>query len=127
MKIQPDSMVGINTISKWQNNTVWVNAQPYSQAIIVPWQANVLAWPVSQFEQLQPEHLASLLPFKPEVVIFGSGLKLRFPHATILLPLLQARVGVETMDSASACRTYNVLAQEGRHAVLALLIEDAFP
>jgi uncharacterized protein len=30
-------------------------------------------------------------------------------------------IGVETMDTPAACRTYNILAAEGRRVVLALL------
>jgi len=41
----------------------------------------------------------------------------------LLAPLLGRRVGVETMDTAAACRTYNILAGEGRRVVAALLIE----
>ena len=33
------------------------------------------------------------------------------------------RTGVETMDTPAACRTYNILASEGRHVLAALLIE----
>jgi len=33
------------------------------------------------------------------------------------------RTGVETMDTAAACRTYNILAAEGRRVVAALLVE----
>ncbi len=32
-------------------------------------------------------------------------------------------IGIETMDTIAACRTYNILAGEGRHVVAALLIE----
>jgi uncharacterized protein len=32
-------------------------------------------------------------------------------------------IGVETMDTAAACRTYNILASEGRKVVALLLIE----
>ena len=32
------------------------------------------------------------------------------------------RIGLESMDTASACRTYNVLASEGRNVVAALLL-----
>ncbi len=34
------------------------------------------------------------------------------------------RTGVETMDTAAACRTYNILAGEGRHVIAALLVES---
>ena len=33
-------------------------------------------------------------------------------------------IGVETMDTAAACRTYNILASEGRKVVAVLLIES---
>jgi uncharacterized protein len=35
---------------------------------------------------------------------------------------MAARIGVETMDTAAACRTYNVLAAEGRRVMAALLV-----
>ncbi|MFM7970881.1 MAG: MTH938/NDUFAF3 family protein [Betaproteobacteria bacterium] len=45
----------------------------------------------------------------------------RFPAPVLRRALVEARVGFEAMDSAAACRTFNVLASEGR-AVLAALI-----
>lgn len=33
------------------------------------------------------------------------------------------RMGLETMDTPAACRTYNILAGEGRNVVAALLLE----
>ena len=33
------------------------------------------------------------------------------------------RIGIETMDTLAACRTYNILAGEGRQVVAALLLE----
>ena len=57
------------------------------------------------------------------LVIFGSGARLRFPKPLLLRPLIDRRIGVETMDTAAACRTYNVLLAEGRSVVAALLFE----
>ena len=37
--------------------------------------------------------------------------------------LMQSRVGLETMDTQAACRTYNILAGEGRKVAAALLVE----
>jgi peroxiredoxin Q/BCP len=50
-------------------------------------------------------------------VIFGSGSRLRFPKPMLLQPLMARRIGFETMDTAAACRTYNVLLAEGRAVV----------
>jgi uncharacterized protein len=58
----------------------------------------------------------------PELVIFGSGERIRFPKPQWLQTLYARRVGVETMDTHAACRTYNFLAGEGRRVVAALLL-----
>ena len=60
---------------------------------------------------------------KPELVIFGSGARLRFPPPAFLRSLMDARIGLETMDTLAACRTYNILAGEGRHVIAALIVE----
>ena len=84
-----------------------------------------LDWNCNRFEDLTAEHFAQLAALAPELVIFGSGQRIRFPQPVWLKPMMAQRVGVETMDTQAACRTYNILAQEGRHVVAALLLEPA--
>ena len=55
-------------------------------------------------------------------MIFGSGARLRFVAPSLLRALIERRIGVETMDTAAACRTYNVLVGERRPVVAALLL-----
>ena len=79
----------------------------------------VVAWHAASFEALGADHFARIAALKPELVIFGSGARLRFPAPALLRPLIDAGIGVETMDTAAACRTYNVLLAEGRSVVAA--------
>jgi uncharacterized protein len=72
---------------------------------------------------LSAEHFAMLVDSAPEVVVFGSGERLRFPHPRLTAALTAKRIGVETMDFKAACRTYNILMAEGRKVAAALLIE----
>jgi uncharacterized protein len=81
-------------------------------------------WPPERFEDLGAEHFAQLALVDAEVVIFGSGSRIRFPQAAWLSPLMARRIGIETMDTGAACRTYNILAQEGRSVAVALLLEQ---
>jgi uncharacterized protein len=81
----------------------------------------VLDWGVDSFETLEPAHFARIAALDPEVVIFGSGARLRFAHPRLLTALIERRIGVECMDTAAAARTYNVLVTEGRRVVGALL------
>jgi uncharacterized protein len=122
MKFQPDTLAGVHTIHRHEPGRLWVDASAWEASVIVPWVGEVQAWGAEGFEALGAEHFARLLPLKPEVVIFGSGARLRFPPAAWLRPLIEQRIGVESMDTAAACRTYNVLASEGRSVVAALLL-----
>ena len=94
---------------------------------MVPWVGAVQAWEATDFEALEAAHFERIAALKPEVVIFGSGQRLRFPPAALLRVLIEHRVGIETMDTAAACRTYNVLLAEGRSVVAALLFESLPP
>ena len=80
-------------------------------------------WNCTSFESLTPAHFAELAELNAEIIIFGSGSKIRFVHPAWLQPLMQKRIGLETMDTHAACRTYNVLASEGRNVIAALLLE----
>ena len=80
-----------------------------------------MPWAPGSFDALDEDSFSALLAFKPELVIFGSGHRIRFPQPRWLRGLMQARVGLETMDTAAACRTYNVLASEHRSVVAALM------
>jgi uncharacterized protein len=78
-------------------------------------------WQVAGFAELTLAHFERLRALQPEVVLLGTGDKLQFPAAELLAPLIQAQIGVEVMDRAAACRTFNLLAGDGRNVVAALL------
>ena len=58
-----------------------------------------------------------------EIVLLGTGNVLRFPRPELMRPLAQAGLGIEVMDRKAACRTYNILASEGRRVAAALLFD----
>jgi uncharacterized protein len=126
MKFQPDSATGVNSIARQEPGRVFVSTatgtEPYSSPIVVPWVGAVQQWPVAGFDALQASHFEQLLALQPELVIFGSGERIRFVHPALLAALMNAGIGVETMDTPAACRTYNVLVSESRSVVAALLI-----
>ena len=122
MKLQPDKS-DVQSISGYGPGWVGVNGEKITRSIIISSKGERIEWPSSRFEDLGPEHFAQLAQLDAEVVIFGSGSRIRFPRAAWLQPLMARRIGIETMDTAAACRTYNILAQEGRSVAAALLLE----
>lgn len=124
MKFQPDLPQGPNVIQRAAATGLTISGVEYKHSVLVPSDAAILTWPVALLSELTAEHVAMILPLRPELVIFGSGEKLRFAHPSVFKDLMAARIGVETMDTAAACRTYNVLAAEGRRVVAALLVHS---
>ena len=122
MKLHPDPGTTLNTVTAYGEGFVEVNARRHVQAIVLMPEEPVAHWPVDRFESLQADHFESLLPYKPELVLLGTGARQRFPHPRLTRALTDARVGVEVMDTRAACRTYNILMTEGRRVMAALLL-----
>ncbi len=127
MKLQAERIEGTNAIARHSVEGVIVNGREHRNSVLVPWNADVVDWPVHDFTNLDPTHFEVIARLKPELVVFGSGARIRFLRPAVLRPLIEARIGVETMDTAAACRTYNVLLAEGRAVVAALLFEPVAP
>jgi uncharacterized protein len=123
MKLQPDKS-DVQTISGYGPGWVGVEGEKITSSVILSSRGERIVWATDRFEDLGAEHFAQLAGIEAEVVIFGSGSRIRFPRAAWLEPLMARRIGIETMDTAAACRTYNILAQEGRSVAVALLLEQ---
>ncbi len=103
-----------------------VNGERHSSSVVLLASGTVRPWGVARLDELTAAHFSELIGGNgppPELVLFGSGTKLRFVAPALLRPLIEQRIGVETMDTPAACRTFNILAGEGRRVVAALLIE----
>lgn len=122
MKLHLNNTVGLNAITGHDDGSVSVNNQPIYHALIVTPDKIIDPWQIADFSTLSVIDFAHLLDLKPELVIFGSGKTFRFPDPRIMAAFAQARTGFEVMDTAAACRTYNVLAGEGRNVAAALLV-----
>jgi uncharacterized protein len=124
MKLQPDKSNSL-TINAYGPGWIEVNGEKFTHSLIVSSLKGAVPekWAVSQFGALNSEDFAPLAKSGAELIIFGSGQRLRFPQPSWLAPLMAMGIGVETMDTAAACRTYNILASEGRKVVVVLLLE----
>ncbi|MGI4778185.1 MAG: Mth938-like domain-containing protein [Janthinobacterium lividum] len=123
MKLQPDKS-DVQTLTAHGPGWVAINNERVERSVVIGSHAERFDWDCERFEDLGPSQFAQLAAQGAELVIFGSGTRIRFPHPSWLQPLMAQRTGVETMDTAAACRTYNILASEGRHVLVALLIES---
>jgi uncharacterized protein len=89
-------------------------------SIVTP--RKILKWPPASADSLAAEHLADIVREEPEIVIIGTGKRSTWPSASVTRALTARGIGVEIMDTAAACRTYNILMYEGRKVVVALMM-----
>jgi uncharacterized protein len=126
MKLQPDRL-DVQSILGYGPGWIGLGnqgvAEKIEHSVVIGSRGEKFAWDCARFEDLTAAHFDRLAETRPELVIFGSGTRLRFPPPAFLRSLMAARIGIETMDTLAACRTYNILAGEGRNVVTALLIE----
>ncbi len=79
-------------------------------------------WSPQCMSELRAEHIEQLCELRPELVLLGTGEECHIPDAQIIAPLINAGIGVEFMGTSAACRTYNILVQDGRSVAAALLV-----
>ena len=123
MKLEADHF-DVQTIQSYGLGWVGVMGEKIQHSVIIGSNGQRVDWQCSRFEDLTASHFAQLAEFDAELIIFGSGSRIRFPQAAWLQPLMAKRMGLETMDTGAACRTYNILAGEGRRVVVALVLEQ---
>ncbi len=126
MKFLPDAASGYS-IQGHGEGWVQVQGQRFSHSLLISSEHGVRAWEPTHFEQLCASHFETLAQWRPELLLFGSGVRLRFAPASLLASLYQIGIGVETMDTPAACRTFNFLVAEGRRVAVALLVEPGKP
>ncbi|HMA32114.1 MAG TPA: Mth938-like domain-containing protein [Casimicrobiaceae bacterium] len=113
-----------NVVTGFGEGWVRIGVDEYREGVVILPDRVIPGWAPAGFDALAAEDFASLLVSAPEIVLLGTGARQRFAHPRLLAPLIAARVGVETMDTRAACRTFNILVAEGRRAVAALAIES---
>ena len=104
-----------------------VNGVRHESSLVVLPDRIVENWDVQSFETLAQGDIEALALLKPELVLLGTGDALRFPDTRLMARLAAAGIGTEVMDTRAACRTYNILAEEGRYVAAALVIPKADP
>jgi len=122
LKLHLDPQTAKNAITGYGEGYVMVNRRRFERSLVVMPERLLLDWPPNRFDELAPEHLAALAGLDLEIILLGTGARLRFPRPEILQSLIRSGVGLEVMDVQAACRTYNILLAEERRVAAALLI-----
>ncbi len=99
-----------------------IRHETLTRSVIIMPEQIVKDWPPQERDDLTAEHFDTVIAMQPEVVLFGSGARLWWPPSSLISAFAKHRIGFEVMDTAAACRTYNILVYESRNVAAVLLM-----
>ena len=102
----------------------FANMSHVGSLLILP--SGIYAWPFARFDEVDVSAFELLFAEaeETEFLIFGTGAQQCFPDVAVTKAFIEAKVGLEVMDTGAAARTYNVLQAEGRAVAAALIAVD---
>jgi len=123
VKLHIPNTAGLNLFTAYGDDYAAVNGEKHEKNLILLPESIIPAWSAATISTLSEGDMKILLALGTEIVLLGTGKSLRFPASALLRPFAPAGIGLEVMDLKAACRTYNILAAEGRKVAAALLFD----
>ena len=109
-------------IQSYAKGLVVINQETHRGSLIVMPDRVIPDWRPQSFDDLANVDFQYLADLEPEIVVLGTGARQRFPAPALYASIMDKGIGFEIMDTAAACRTYNILMSEGRHIAAALMM-----
>jgi uncharacterized protein len=124
MKLHLDTGANQKLFTGYGADHVLINGQRFDASLLLTARGIEIApWAGLGFDALTTAHFDWVALRELDILLLGTGMRLRFPHPSITRALVEARIGLEVMDVGALCRTYNILVAEGRSVGAAVLIE----
>ena len=123
MELQLESHPTACHVGSFVDNAVVIGEVCYTSSLIVTPEQVIPDWPPQHSDELTIDDFEMILTLQPELILVGTGNTLRFPDSVILKGVIKAGIGIDFMDSRAACRTYNLLAAEGRHITAGIIVD----
>jgi|TARA_B100001079_G_scaffold229806_1_gene208680 uncharacterized protein len=122
VKIQADTSSTLNLIGAINSGVVSVGGKTVEGSFIITPTDPVCRWQIKDFGELNGALLENLFSSGREILLVGTGKAHHFPGANLLQTVAAQQYGAEFMSSLAACRTFNILALEGRAVIAAVIL-----
>ena len=122
MKFTLESANADYVFGHYGDGKLTVNETAYNTSLIIFPDKLTTDWPVNSLEELDISHFQEIIDRQPDIALLGTGATQKFPAPPLRRALIDAGLNLEVMDTAAACRTYNLLVSEGRDVAAAVII-----
>ncbi len=110
-------------ITSYSDSSFSVKDRLITSNLLVSRQHLVENWFENNHHQsIAPRHLDIAISWQPEIILLGTGKQSDPPNQTLLSYVTSKNIGFETMATGAACRSYNILIDEGREVVACLIL-----
>lgn len=109
-----------NVVRAWEPGRVRVGGKWIEGHVIISADRLITGWSIASAETIGLEALRPAIELAPEIILIGTGRDVLLPNIELMRSLAAEAIGVETMTTPAACRTFNVLLNEHRRVVAAL-------
>ena len=124
MNIEPEKTGASHIVTAVSDDAITINGTDYRHSLIVMPDMKPVLWPIHSFDELTLATLTGLGQYKPDIIVLGTGRQTRFLRQEETFSLLEKGILIECMNNRAACGAYNLIVGEGRHALLALIMDD---
>ncbi|AGX86796.1 Mth938-like domain-containing protein [Candidatus Symbiobacter mobilis] len=111
------------TIAAYGGGLLRIGADAITHSVVVVAGKGWSPWSCPSFAEIQPAHIEELAALGVGLVLLGTGSRQHFPHPSLCRALFERHIALECMTTAAACRTFNILVQDGRDVAAALIME----
>lgn len=122
MLLTEDKNINGNRIKSFTAGKITINDTVYTDSLILSPDHLIEHWRPKKIEDLKSSDLEQIAQQNPEVVLIGTGQQTCFLPDSTLVKLIEKNIGFESMTTAAACRTFNLLVAEGRKVIAALIV-----
>ena len=123
MKIELDSEnPASNKIISYSDDSFTLKNKVINSNIVISNDRLIENWSVTSYENLALQHIDSIIEWHPEIILLGTGKESGFQNYELLTYLSSKNIGLEIMNTGAACRSYNLLIDEGRNVVACLFL-----
>ena len=111
-----------NLITGYDSNWVEVNQERYHSSLIMTPNQLLLEWPVKSIKDIKENSFEAIESLNIEIILLGTGNIQEHLEPRLIEYFSKKNIAIESMNNQSACRTYNILANEERKVLLALML-----
>jgi uncharacterized protein len=127
MDLTPLVPQGRQIVESYGDGRFRVTGTVHTGSVLV-FPSRTTAWPMPDVGGLSVESLAAVVAAgeagEIDLLLIGCGARMAMIPTALRATLRAKGVVIEPMDTGAACRTYNVLAAEGRKVAAALIAVD---